>query len=179
MKKLLLIVSALTICVPAVMAQTPQMPTPGSEQKALERWVGTWKMEGTAKDTPLGPGGKITGSETCRMFEGGWHLVCDIEGTGPWGPMKSHSILTWDRAKKTYQYFAVNNMPDAETATGIYDGKTWTWSGTVDMEGKTLHSRYVMTETSPTTDAMRWEISTDGGRSWTTAMESTATKVSK
>jgi hypothetical protein len=31
--------------------------------------------------------------------------------------MKSHFILTWDRAKKTYRYFAVNNMPDAEMAT--------------------------------------------------------------
>jgi hypothetical protein len=178
MKKLLLVVTALAIGSPAVLAQPAQMPTPGPEQKALERWVGTWKMEGTASDTPLGPGGKVTGAETCRMFEGGWHLVCDIEGTGPWGPMKGLTILTWDRTRKSYRYFAINTMPEAEMATGTYDGKTWTWSSTVEMEGKTLHSRYIMTQTSPTTDSLRWEISTDG-QSWTTAMEATSTKTSK
>lgn len=177
MKKRLLIVVPLLACVVGLAAQPGQMPTPGAEQKALERWVGTWKMSGTAKDSPLGPGGPVTGTETCRMFEGGWHLVCDSEGTGPWGPMKGHTILTWDHAAKQYRYFSVSNMPAAEMATGTREGNTWTWSSTIEMEGKTIHSRFVMTEQSPTTDAMRWEMSTDGGTSWTTAMEATSTKV--
>lgn len=176
--KLFLVVTTLTVSVAAASAQPPQMPPPGPEHKALERWVGTWKMEGTMKPSPLGPGGPFTGTETCRMFEGGYHLVCDTEGTGPFGPMKGHMILTWDRAGGQYRYIAINNMADAELATGTRSGDTWTWTSTTEMGGQTMHSRFIMTETSPTTDKMVWEMSMDG-KSWQPIMEAKSTKTSK
>lgn len=159
-------------------AQPPQMPEPGPEQQALQRWVGTWRMSGTASDSPLGPGGQVTGTETCRMFEGGWHLVCETEGNGPWGAMKGLAILTWDRAAKQYRYVAINNMPDAEIATGTRDGKRWTFTSSMNLGGKTLQSRFTITEVSPVSDSMKWEVSGDG-TSWNTVMEGTSTKTPK
>jgi hypothetical protein len=156
-------------------AQPPAAPQPGAEQKKLARFVGTWKMEGTMQPSPLGPGGSMTGTETCQMFEGGWHLVCDSTGSGPMGSLKGHFIMTYDQAAKQYRYFAINNMPDAEMATGTLAGNTWTWTSTMDMGGKTIHSRFMLTETSPTVHTFKWEMSEDG-KSWKAMMEGKSTK---
>jgi hypothetical protein len=162
-------------CAGFALAQPPAMPQPGPEQKHLARFVGTWKMEGTLQASPFGPGGSTTGTETCRMFEGGWHLVCDSTGTSPMGTMKGHFIMTYDRGTKQYRYFAINNMPDAETATGTLSGDTWTWTSKMEMGGKTFQSRFTLTETSPTVHTFKWESSEDG-RSWKTVMEGKSTK---
>lgn len=162
-------------CLATVAAQPPGAPTPGQEQKNIARFAGTWKMEGTMHASAFGPGGAMTGSETCRMLEGGWHLVCDTTGSGPMGAMKGHAALTYDRAAKQYRYFSVNNMPDADMATGTLAGNTWTWTSKMDMGGKTMHSRFVIVEASPTRHTHKWEMSEDG-RTWKAAMEGTSTK---
>ena len=106
----------------------------------------------------------MTGSDTCRMFDGGWHLVCVSTVTGQMGAMMGHLVMTYDRATKQYRYFAINNMPDAETATGTLSGNTWTWTNKMDLGGKTFHSRFMLTETSPTLHTFKWESSEDGKR---------------
>jgi hypothetical protein len=151
----------------------PQQP--GPENKALEHFVGTWKMEGTMKPSPMGPGGAFTGTETCRMFDGGFHVVCDTEGSGAMGPMKGHMILAYDPTAKVYRYFAINNMAAPEMATGTRSGNTWTWKGEMDMGGKKLMSRFVIVETSPTVHTMTGSMSEDG-KKWTTVMEAKTTK---
>lgn len=154
----------------------PPTPTPGPEHKRLEVFVGTWKMDATMQPSPMGPGGKMTGTETCTMFDGGYHLTCESSGSGAMGNVKGHVILTWDRNTKQYRYFAVNNMPDAEQATGTVSGNTWTWTGKTDLgPGKTFHSRFTMIETSPTVHKMTWEMSEDG-KAWKVVMEGTSTK---
>ena len=173
--------SMLASCVVVLVGLTGiagQMPKaqPGPEQKRLEHFVGTWKMEGQMQPSPMGPGGPFSGTETCRMFEGGFHLVCDSEGTSAMGQMKGHMMLSYDRAAKTYRYFAINNMPDAEMATGTYAGNTWTWKGEMPLEGgKKLWSQFIITETSPTVHTLKWNTSTDG-KKWTTMMEGKRTR---
>jgi hypothetical protein len=162
-------------CAGFALAQPPAVPQPGPEQQKLTRFVGTWKMESTLQASPFGPAGSATGTETCRMFEGGWHLVCDSSGTGPMGALKSHFIMTYDRGAKQYRYFAINAYPDAETATGTVSGNTWTWTSRMDIAGKTIHSRFILTETSPTVHTFTWESSEDG-KSWKTVMEGKSTK---
>lgn len=158
-----------------VAAQPPDTPTPGPEQKRLARFAGTWKSEGTMQASPFGPGGAMTGTETCRMFEGGWHLVCEGSGTSPMGPMKSTMLMSYDRGAKTYRYFSVSNMPDAEIGTGTVSGGTWTWTSRMDFGGKTMHSRFTIVETSPTQHTYKWEMSEDG-KAWNPVMEGKATK---
>ena len=165
----------LALCALSLSAQPPAAPQPGAEQKNIAAFVGTWKMEGKMEASPLGPGGAMTGTETCRLFEGGWHVVCDSTGSGPFGPMKGHAVLTYDRSTKQYRYFAINNMPDAELATGTKVGNVWTWTSDMDTGGKTLHSRFVITEESPTAHTYKWEMSEDG-KSWKTVMSGKSTK---
>lgn len=176
MRKTLAGAAVVVLCSAATSGQAPPQPKPGPEQKNIARFAGSWKMEGTMEASPLGPGGKFSGTEKCAMFEGGWHLVCDSSGTGAMGNMKGHTMITYDRAAKLYRYAAVNNMPDAEMATGTLSGNTWTWNGTVDQGGQKIQSRFTIVETSPTQHTFKWEMSMDGTK-WMTIMNGTSTKV--
>ena len=173
MKRLLLAAVALALSVP-VFAQPPQ-EKPGPENQALGHFVGTWKLEGKVAPSPMGPGGAFTGTETCRMLAGGFHLVCDNKGTGALGDMTGHMTLTWDRNAKTYRFFDVNNTPDAEFGTGTYTGNTWTFNSEMFMNGKKVRGRFVLVETSPTVHTAKFEVSEDG-KQWVTFMEAKSTK---
>lgn len=168
--------SLIVVLSTAIVAQAPA-PQPGPEHKRLERFAGTWKLEGKMHPSPLGQGGPFTGTETCRMFEGGFHLTCDSTGTGPMGAMNGHAIMSWDADAKQYRYFAINSqMPQPEEATGTVTGDTWTWTGKTDLGGgKSINSRFTMVEESPTVHKAKWEVSQDGS-SWTVVMEGTSTK---
>ena len=170
-------IAPLIVVLSAVAVAQEPAPKPGPEHKRLEVFAGTWKMEGTMQPSPLGPGGKMTGTESCRIFDGGYHLMCDSSGTGPMGAMKGHAILTWDANAKEYRYFGINNqMPNAEQATGTVSGETWTWTGKTDLGGgKSISSRFTLIETSPTVHNAKWEVSQDG-TTWTVVMEGTSTK---
>lgn len=171
------VVIILVVTLMVAAQQPPQPPQPGPEQKNLQRFVGTWKMEGTMQPSPMGPGGPFSGSETCKMF-GAWHVVCDSSGSGAMGDMKGHAVLTHDRSAGQYRYFAVNDqMPDAEMATGERTPTGWLWTSKMDMGGKTIHGRFAMTDKSDTEYTFKWEMSPDGEK-WTTVMEGTSKRTS-
>jgi hypothetical protein len=168
--------SILAVALSTFIAAQPPTPKPGPEHKRLEVFAGTWKLDATMHPSPMGPGGKITGTETCRMFEGGYHVICDSSGTGAMGPMKGHAVMTWDRNAKTYRYFSINNMPDGDQATGSVSGNTWTWNGKTELGGgKSINSRFTLVETSPTVHTMKWEMSEDG-KTWKVVMDGKSTK---
>ena len=70
--------------------------TPGPEHKRMAYFAGQWNYQGEAKNSPLGPGGKIAGTETCEWFAGGFQLVCRTKGTGPKGPGTGQSVVGYD-----------------------------------------------------------------------------------
>lgn len=169
------LVACTAVALGVSVAAQPPKEKPGAEHQALAKFVGTWKMEGKMNPGPMGPGGPFSGTETCRMFDGGFHLVCDTSGTSSMGDMKGHMLMTWDRSAKTYRYFAVNTMPDAEMATGTYKSNTWTFTNEMEMNGKKFWSKFVIVETSPTLHTVKWDMSEDG-KKWTTMMEGKSTK---
>ena len=104
---------------------------PGAEQTRIGYFAGKWNMEGESKPSPMGPGGKFKGKETCEWFAGGFQLVCHSEGTGPMGAMKGQSTMGYDPAEKTYTYYAISSLGDGavpldtddRTAHDMLDGK--------------------------------------------------------
>jgi hypothetical protein len=66
-------------------------------------------------------------------------------------------------------------MPDAEMATGSKSGNTWTWTSKMDMAGKSIQSRFVINEESPSSHSYKWEMSEDG-KTWKTMMTGKSTK---
>jgi len=156
-------------------AQAPATPKPGPEQKALGYFVGNWTGEGEMKPGPLGPGGKMTSTDSCQWFEGGFQVVCRGIGTGPMGSMTSLGVMSYSAADKGYTYYGIDNMGSSELSTGTKSGSTWTFGATSHFGGQTFKSRYTVVEVSPTSYTFKWESSADGTK-WATLMEGKSTK---
>ena len=157
------------------LAQTPPAPKPGAEQKPLAYFVGNWTSSGELKPGPLGPGGKITSTDSCQWFEGGFQVVCRGKGTGPMGSMTSLGVMAYSAAEKGYTFYGIDSMGTSELSAGSKSGSTWTFSSTSHFGGQSFKSRYTIVETSPTSYTFKWESSADGTK-WATLIEGTATK---
>jgi len=175
MKNVLTLVLLLTSTT-AVTAQEPQMPAAGPEHKAISAFAGKWSFEGKMNDGPMGPGGAVTFTETCEMFEGGFALVCRSEGKNPMGPTKTIAIMSYDSEKKVYTYYAVESGFPAFLATGKNDGKVWNWETVSKMGDQTFHTAVTVTLTSPTSQTFDMKMSTDGGKTWVPGVSGKSTK---
>ncbi len=153
---------AVVLASSGVAAQPPK-PTPGPEHKRLANFVGQWKYEGEVKESPLGPAGKVSGSETCEWFAGRFHLVCHTKGTGPRGPVTGMSVMGYDQMQKAYTYYAASSLGDNIFVRGQVQGKVWTWSDEATIEGKKMKIVATVTEETPTTNSFKLEVGVDGG----------------
>jgi hypothetical protein len=159
-------------------AQPPQPPKPGAEHKRLGYFVGKWNVTGEVKDSPMGPGGKITSADTCEWFEGGFAVICRSDGKTPMGAMKSIGILGYSTEEKVYTYYGMDNsgMSMTTVAKGTVEGNKWTYTDQGTMGGQPFKMRVTITEVSPKEQAFVMEIQGADGK-WMPMMESKATKV--
>jgi len=172
--RLLAAITSFGLATAVLMAQQAP-PKPGAETKKLDAFAGKWQGEAEMKPGPWGPGGKMTSQDDCSWFEGGWQLVCNSSGSGAMGSMKGQGVMGWNADEKVYKYMGYDNMGMMTYATGTNTGNTWNWKSTDKMGGKTVHSRYTVTLTSPTTQTFKWETSEDG-KTWATMAEGKSTK---
>jgi len=157
-----------------VLAQM-EMPKPAPELKKLDYFVGTWVSEGETKPTSMEPGGKWKTTDRYQWMEGGFFLTGQTEYSGPEGTAKGPFFLHYDTDDKMFVYDAFNSMGEADHAKGNVSGDTWTYTSDYKMGGQSLKGRYTMKILSPTSYAMKYEMSKDGAN-WTTVMEGKATK---
>jgi hypothetical protein len=61
----------------------------------MDYFVGDWKFEWTAPDSPLGEGGQITGTETVKKVLDGRFYEVTVKGEGPAGPFTGNGILMY------------------------------------------------------------------------------------
>jgi Protein of unknown function (DUF1579) len=177
-KKIIGMVAVLILMMGVSMrAQAPQgAPMPGPEVKRLGFFVGTWKEVGTAHMGAMqGPEGKVTSTTKYEWLAGGFFIVGHSDTTTSMGSDKEMSVMGWDDAKKNYTYHAFDSEGEAAEATGALNGDTWTWT-TNEMGGAPIKARLTIKEVSKTQYTFKMEISQDGN-TWTTALETTATKV--
>ena len=89
-------------CRPAVRGRPgAQAPEPGPEHAKLGYFVGKWKAEGETKAGPMGPGGKITSTDSLRVVRRALCVICRSEGTTPMGPTKNIGILGYSRRRRS------------------------------------------------------------------------------
>ena len=138
-------------------------PQPSFEHKKLGVFVGTWEDKAEMKPSPFGPGGKMSLTETCEWFTGGFSIVCHAETTGFIGDLKTLSVLSYDPEEKVYRFYEFNSMGRTTTAKGIVDGDTWTFDGESKMGNKLIKSRFTIKILSPDSAVMRSEVSVEGG----------------
>ena len=159
-------------------AQTPQASAPGPEQKKLGYFVGKWTTEGEMKASPMGPAGKITSTDDCAWFDGGFAVICHSTGKTPVGPNKSVGIMGYSTEEKVYTYYGLDNSNMSMTSVphGTVEGDTWTYTDESLMGGQKVKSRVVIKELSPTAYTFSMEIQSPDGK-WMPLMESKSTKV--
>lgn len=161
----------------AAATQAPPASKPGPEHQRLAHFVGNWTAEGKIEPGPMGPGGKMTSTETCEWFDGRFAVICRAEGTGPMGPNKSIGILTYSPEEKVYTYYGVDNSSMAMTSIpkGTVQGDTWTFHDESMMGGQKIKYRVTIKELSPNEHTFRMEMQGPDGK-WVPVMESKATK---
>jgi hypothetical protein len=171
----------LAICVMffviSIQAQAPQgSPKPGPEVKRLAYNIGTWNSTGEAKPFGPMPGGKVTGTEKCEWYSGGFFVVCHSEGTGPMGPSKGVSFMGYDPNEKVYTYHEFSSTGDAIDSKGTVNGDTWTWTAESKMGDAKMSVRVTIKEVSKTEYTFKLEMSQNGGE-FSVVEEATAHKV--
>lgn len=159
-------------------AQEGGPPKPTAEHKRLGYFVGTWQSEGEMKPGPMGPGGKMSSTDKCILYEGGFAVVCYTEGTMPTGPMKSIGILGYNVEERVYTYLGIDSSGMAMTTVprGKLQGDTWIYDDESVMGGKKVKSRVTIKELSPTAYTFKMDFQGADGK-WFTAMESKSTKL--
>ncbi|TFG52825.1 MAG: DUF1579 domain-containing protein [Gemmatimonadales bacterium] len=173
MKSVLTAAFALGVLAGPAIAQ--EMPAPGAEQARIGYYEGTRNYQGEAMPSPMGPGGKIAMTETCRWFEGGFHMICDSKGTSPTGPVSGHSVIGYDRAEQMYVMYGLNSRGEGYYVKGGIAGAVWTWTAEIMMESTPVKFRAIATEKSPTSYDFRLEASM-GDADWAVLEEGKATK---
>ena len=178
LKTAVLVVSILVTAALSALAEEKkmEMPKPGPEVKKLAYFVGTWTTEGELKENPFGmPAGKMTSTDKCEWFTGGYSVVCHSTGKGPMGAMHGIGILGYNTEDKVYTYYGVDNSGYAGLSKGKIDGNFWVFTSDEKMGGKAFHGRYSMDTASPDSYTFKYETSEDGQK-WTTVMEGKTTK---
>jgi hypothetical protein len=174
--KRLAITFAAVLVASALAAAQMEMPKPGPELKKIDVFAGSWTLEGDMKPGPMGPGGKITETESCDWMEGDFYLVCHSEykaekmfnGVGL-------SVMGYSTDDKAYTYREFSSDGEFTDSRGALAGDTWTWTSDEKMGGMNMKGRFTMKLTSSSSYNFTFEMSQDG-TTWTTVMEGKANK---
>jgi hypothetical protein len=169
------IAPALAAAILAMPVLAQEAPKPGPQHARIGYFVGSWDFTAESKDSPMGPGGAITGSETCEWFTGGFQLVCRGEASGPRGRAVTASVWAYDPAQGEYTYYAYNSLGESFYIPGSVAGNVWTWNTEFPMNGGTVKARATVTEEGPAAYSYRFETSADG-TTWALMEEGRATK---
>ncbi|HEY2544638.1 MAG TPA: DUF1579 family protein [Candidatus Acidoferrum sp.] len=161
----------------SIRAQAPQgPPKPGPEVKLLAYNLGTWNIEGDAKPFGPMPGGKVTSTEKCEWYSGGFFVMCHSDGIGPMGTGKGVSFMGYDPNEKVYTYHEFSSMGDAIDAKGTVDGDTWKWTSDSKMGDTKITARVTIKHVSKTEYTFKLEMAQNDGE-FSTVEEMTGHKV--
>ena len=178
MKRLsLALACAIILGLTVAAAQTPEKPKPGPEHEKLGFFVGEWRGEGTMSESPFGPGGKTTSSDTCEWFEGKFAVVCHYTGKGPMGPMKGLGILSYNPMEKVYTYYGLDSSGQTMMTIprGTMDGDTWNYTDESKMGDLTMKTRYIIKKLAADAYSFKWEMQGEDG-TWMTVAEGKSTR---
>lgn len=157
-------------------------PSPSPEHKKLGAFVGTWKEEIVMTAATSSPGGKVTVTETCEWFSGGFSVVChnqmgvsDLKGmpvtTSDVADLKGLQIMTYDADAKAYKDYEFDSYGNNSFATGTFEGDTFTWRSENKVRGKMVKARVTTKVVSPDSITTKTEALDDDG-TWKLLSES-------
>lgn len=155
----------------AALGDTHSSDPPGK----LGIWKGRWSYSGRIYETPYSQAHSDSGTGDCNWTPSGGYMICDYFSTDP--PHNDLSIFSYSSVAKAYVHvhIAKDSKPSRESV--ILNGNTWMTIRDIPYHGKTLAYRTVFVFLSANKQTTTVQISADGGRRWTTLIETTAVKV--
>ncbi len=154
---------------------TPGPPKPGPEHARLATFLGTWKGQADVKEGPMGPGGKLTWTETCDWFDGGFQLVCKSSGIFPSGKRSGMSIFGYDPESGAYTHFNIDSTGGFDIAVGSVSEEGWVFGSERPVGDDIVRARYMVQEVTPTSKKFTFEMQKEGG-AWTLVMSGSSEK---
>ena len=154
----------------ALQAQTPPVKAGPEQQRLLGYFLGTWKLEGESKATPISKAGKLSGSETATWYQ---DVFLAVQGSmqGPSGALKYAVLTGWDPDRKIYQAVFVPSAdmlggpPKLVIAQASVSGSTWVTTWNAAAGGVNYHIRRTRVAVSPTSYTETDEYSSDN-KTW-------------
>ena len=158
-----------------IQGQRPDLERPTTKDDPVplldfeEYFAGTWTFEWTVPDSPFGPGGTITGTETYPPGIDGRFFESRIEAEGPTGPFTVESTILYDPTGK----YIARQETDSRGVTMLKGGAVrgdlggyYTIlfeSAPFEYDGSTLRLRTTTMLLSPLNFRVRAQLSVDGG----------------
>jgi hypothetical protein len=124
---------------PAMMEAMMKAGTPGDAHKNLNALVGSWNTKVTMWMVPGADPMTMDGTSETRWVMGGRYLEERFAGNFMGMPFEGLGYSGYDNVKKQYWGTWMDNMSTGMMmSTGAYDGKAWTFKGTMadPMTGK-------------------------------------------
>jgi ketosteroid isomerase-like protein len=151
-------------------------PDAGPELQRLGWLVGSWKLDGESKGSPLIPAGKISATLDCQWFSGGSQLVCLYNIMYPTGPVQELSVYGYDPETKAYWNYDMDSTGLNGLGKVAIQESVWTHVWDFKVEGKPVKMRLVLSDLTPNGCAWKNDYYMGSGP-WAPLAEGTGTRV--
>ena len=146
--------------VSGVCGQTPP-PVP-SQSRHFDFWIGEWQV--------IQPNGKIAGRSTIEAILNGRVIKESYKGTGGYSGYSFNSYNT--SAKRWEQYWVDNSGLVLHMKGGLNEKGQMVLAGDrMDAKGEAVRDRITWSDHGDGTVRQLWEMSSDGGETWSTAFD--------
>ncbi len=163
-----LILILLLIQQPPQQPSRPTQPDDPMPPPNMDYFLGAWTFEWNAPESPLGPAGKIKGTETYKKINSTTYESV-IEGEGPAGAFKGRATTTYNEKEKlvTRSETGIFGVPLVKTGPiggdlGGYYTIFWE-TAPIKKAGKTVKLKGKTLMLSPANYRLQVQISVDGG----------------
>jgi Protein of unknown function (DUF1579) len=156
-------------------AQTSsQTLKPSPELKKQDFFVGTWRLEGTTKSSPFGPGGqKFESTEQLEWMPGGFFLLARSYSDEK---LAEVTVIGYDSDRKVFTHTSFKSSGETELWRGTAEGDSWVWTKDEKIGGKPFEDRLAIRKKSPDSYSFVVEMKPADGDTWSTVAEGTGTK---
>ena len=147
----------------------PTQPTDPMPPPNLDYFVGSWEFDWNVPESPLGPAGKMKGTETYRKILSGQMYESEIKGEGPDGQFQGRAITSYDDKEKLVSRYELFSFGLSTFKSGTIGGDlggyyTIFWeSAPIKKGGHTVKLKGKTQMLSPAHYRLLTEISVDGG----------------
>jgi hypothetical protein len=162
--------------------QTARGAASSAPAQQLRYFLGDWQSTAIYKSSILGPAGTYRSNEHSEMLgdlilvtraQGSW-----ISGGPPSAPHKVQelTITRYDAAKKLFIFDGFNNSGEHTTAKQTCVDNSCVATGSFELDHSTIKTRFTLREVSSGRYTYAYDVSQDGGRTWTRVMDGNARK---